>query len=64
MGPLFDRALDFNLRRWAVVKLGHATGSPWLAAHPGGVQASFTTGDKRFDSHAEAIAYADKEARK
>lgn len=59
MNTLYERVIDFERTgKWAVVSLAGA----WLAADP--VSTEFSDrGDKEFETFAEAIEYAQKQAR-
>lgn len=56
---LYKRIVEDGHNRWGVVAVDHFK-RYWLAAEPG----SNDGRDKTFNTFAEAIAYADKEARK
>lgn len=58
MKTLNDRATDYELDRWATVKFSDM----WAVCAPGDMNASFGK-DRDFETFAEAIEYAQRQAR-
>lgn len=55
---LNDRATDYELHRWATVRFS----GMWAVCAPGDMRNSFGQ-DREFETFAEAIDYAQKQAR-
>lgn len=63
METLNKRAENFDVTAWTVVKFAFSDpGKPWTACGPGDEDYAFEH-DKDFETFAEAIEYAQKQAR-
>lgn len=62
MKALRERAEDYELNRWAVVKLQEQEIPAWCVCSPDDWSDGFVY-DKEFDTFAEAIQYAQRRAR-